>query len=76
MNWTVGWLIEFAKALPIVAVTAVVAAIPAFIGIGNSKATGLAAVLGMAAPTLICAGILNLALGLFLWRLVISWVAR
>ncbi len=69
-----GWIIEFAKALPIVAVTAVVASIPAFVGPGNAKATGLAAVLGTVAPTLICVGVLNLALGLILWRLVIVWV--
>jgi hypothetical protein len=71
-----GWIIEFAKALPIVAVTAVVASIPAFLGPGTSKATGLAAVIGTVAPTLICVGVLNVALGLILWRIVVSWVAR
>jgi len=61
-----SWVIEFAKALPIVVVTAVVVLlIPAFSGVHGSKATGLAAVLGMAAPTLICAGILTLHSGLF-----------
>lgn len=70
-----GWLIEFAKALPIVVATAlVVVLIPTFIGTNGSKATGLAAVLGMAAPTLICVGVLNLALGLILWRVVVIWV--
>lgn len=70
-----SWLIEFVKALPIVAVTAVVVfLIPAFTGINGSKATGLAAVLGMAAPKLICIGVLNVALGLILWRLVVVWV--
>ena len=69
-----SWIIEFAKALPIVAVTAVVVSLPAFIGIGNAKATGLAAIIGTAAPTLICVGILNLAVGLALWRLLIVWL--
>ena len=64
------WVIEFAKALPIVLVTAVVVSLPAFIGVGNSKATGLAAVAGTAAEGLICVGILNIALGLILWRVV------
>jgi len=66
-----GWLIEFAKALPIVALTAVVVTI---IGVANSKATGLAAVIGAAAPALICVGVLNLALGLILWRVVAVWL--
>ena len=35
-----SWLIEIAKALPIVAVTAVLVSIPAFIGVGNSKRPG------------------------------------
>jgi hypothetical protein len=65
-----GWVIEFLKALPIVAVTAVVVSLPSFIGIGNSKATGLAAIAGTAAEGLICVGILNVALGLILWRVV------
>ena len=69
-----GWIIELAKALPIVAVTAVVASIPAFIGVGNSKATGLAAVIGTVAPTLICAGVLNVVVGLALWRLLVVWL--
>jgi hypothetical protein len=70
-----SWVIEFAKALPIAAVTAVVVfLIPAFFtGVNGSKATGLAAVLGMAAPMLICVGVLNLALGLILWRVVVVW---
>ena len=69
-----GWIIEFAKALPITAVTAVVVfLIPAFTTINGSKATGLAAVLGMTAPRLICVGVLNVAIGLILWRLVVVW---
>jgi hypothetical protein len=68
------WIIDFLKALPIVAVTAVVLALPPFLGINNSKATGLAAVLGTMAPMLICVGILNLALGLILWRVLVVWL--
>jgi hypothetical protein len=67
-----NWIIEFVKALPIVVATVVVAAIPAVIG--NHKATGLAAVIGTAAPTLICVGILNLVVGLALWRLLVVWL--
>lgn len=76
MSWIMGWIVEAIKAVPIVVATVVLAAIPAFMGNGNSKATGLAAAIGTAAPTLICVGVLNLALGLFLWRLVASWIAR
>jgi hypothetical protein len=68
------WIIAFAWALPVVAVTAVLVSIPAFIGMGNSKATGLAALLGTAAEGLLCVGILNVAVGLILWRLVGVWV--
>jgi hypothetical protein len=71
-----SWIIELAKALPIVAVTAVVASLPAFIGPGNSRATGLAAVIGTAIPTLICVGVLNVALGLILWRVLVIWLMR
>ena len=67
------WIIGFAKALPIVAVTAVVVSIP-FFGINNSKATGLAAVIGTAAEGLLCVGILNVALGLILWGLLVVWL--
>jgi len=69
-----SWIIAFLKALPIVFVTAIVVSIPAFIGVGNQKATGLAALLGTMAQPLICVGILNLALGLILWRVVVVWV--
>jgi hypothetical protein len=68
------WIIAFAWALPVVAVTAVLVSIPAFIGMGNSKATGLAALLGTAAEGLLCVGILNVAVGLILWRLVVVWL--
>jgi hypothetical protein len=66
------WIIGFAKALPVVAITAVLVSLP-IIGINNSKATGLAAVLGTAAEGLLCVGILNLALGLILWGLLVVW---
>lgn len=70
-----GWLMELLKALPIVAVTVLLALIiPSFIGVGPSKATGLAAAVGMAAETLLWVGVLNVALGLILWRVVIAWV--
>ena len=68
------WIIAFAKALPVVAITAVLVSIPAFIGVGNSRATGLAAVIGTAAEGLICVGILNVALGLILWGLLVVWL--
>jgi len=69
------WIIEFAKAVPIVAVTVVMAVlIYGFTGISHSRATGLAAVLGTAVEGLLYAGILNLALGLILWRLLVFWV--
>ena len=68
------WIIEFAMALPVVAVTAVLVSIPALIGVGNSKATGLAAVIGTAAEGLICVGILNVVLGLILWRVLAAWL--
>ena len=67
------WIIAFAKALPIVAVTAIVVSIPIF-NINNSKATGLAAVIGTAAEGLLCVGILNVALGLILWGLLVVWL--
>jgi hypothetical protein len=67
------WIIAFAKALPVVAITAVLVSIPTFIGINNSKATGLAGVIGTAAEGLICVGILNVAVGLILWRLLVVW---
>ena len=68
MRW-----ITFAKALPIVAVTAFVVSIPIF-NINNSKATGLAAVIGTTAEGLLCVGILNVALGLMLWGLLGVWL--
>jgi len=68
------WIIAFAWALPVVAVTAVLVSIPAFIGMGNSKATGLAALVGTMAEGLITVGILNLVIGLILWRVLVIWL--
>ena len=66
-----SWLIAFAKALPIVAVTAVLVSIPIFI---HSKATGLAALLGTMAEGLITVGIMNLVIGFILWRVLVIWL--
>ena len=69
-----NWIVPFAKALPIVAVFAIFVSLPAFIGVGNSKATGLGAVVGTAAEGLILVGALNVVLGLILWGLLVVWL--
>ena len=65
------WIIEFTKALPIVAVTAVLVSIPI---VFHSKATGLAALIGTMAEGLITVGIANLVIGFILWRVLAIWL--